>query len=666
MFFKIALNNVKKSYKDYGIYFLTLTLGVCIFYAFNSIDSQSIMGQLSTFQMEAVRLFEIVISVVSIFISFILGSLIIYANNFLIKKRKKELGIYITLGMSKRKVSGILIVETFIIGIFSLAIGLLLGIILSQGISVIVAKLFNAKIISYSFVFSLAALIKTISYFSLIFLIIIIFNTIVITKYNLLDLIYAGRKNEKVKLKDSKLAIFILSVGVLMLAFAYYKVSNIDRLAISFEKHIIIPAILGFVGTFMFYFGFSTLISNLYKRNKKSYNRGINSFVARQLENKFNTNFIAISVISLMLFLTISSLAAGLGFKMILDSELKRTMEFDATMHLTGQKIIDEESERLSIDEVIKALKLNLPKEDSYADFKTYYMPIEMIGFLEGYINEKENGAYINFISIEDYNNIRKLQGKDIVNLKDNELLFITLDEDYKKSIGKAIKDNFKPNIKGNEYIINKKYGVIEESYSNFNEGITIVATKSLINLLEEGEGYRNVKYANYEKSENIYREIAMKGIYVNKTDELYLGAEAVTKELIKEQSNTTSTMMLFIGIYMGIILLLSSTAVLAIQQLSEASDSIERYNSLKKIGVPNSMIKKGIFKQILIYFMAPMSLAIVDSIFGIKFINTYLGSHSKGNIILPTLIVGIFIFIIYVGYFISTYIGCKNILLDE
>lgn len=90
MFFKIALNNVKKSYKDYGIYFLTLTLGVCIFYAFNSINSQSIMGKLSDYQMEAIKIFEIVISVVSLFISFILGALIIYANNFLIKKRKKR------------------------------------------------------------------------------------------------------------------------------------------------------------------------------------------------------------------------------------------------------------------------------------------------------------------------------------------------------------------------------------------------------------------------------------------------------------------------------------------------------------------------------------------------------------------------------------------------
>lgn len=573
--------------------------------------------------------------------------------------------------MSKKKISGILIVETFIIGVFSLGIGLLLGIILSQGMSIIVAKLFNSKIMAYNFVFSISALVKTISYFSLIFLIIIIFNTIIITKYNLLDLIYAGRKNEKVKLKNNKLAIFILILGVFLLGCAYYKVCNIDRLSISLGKHIITPTILGFIGTFMFYFGFSSLVSNLYKRNKKSYNRGVNSFVARQLENKFNTNFIAISVISLMLFLTISSLAGGLGFKMSLDSELKEITTFDATLNLYGRETINGEEKIFSIEELIEIFNLNIPKEDQYVDFKLYFSPVDLTGFLGEYTKEAE--AYIKFLSIEDYNNIRKLENKKEIDLKEDELLLVTYEEKIKENLKLAIKDGVKAKINNKEYNINKEYGIIgDRIYNNARDSITVIVQKNLLNDLYEGEQYRNIKYANYEKSEEVYREILMKGLFnnqenqsdVNKTIEL--GGDIITKGIMKEESNTISTMMLFIGIYIGVILLLSSTAVLAIQQLAEASDSIERYNSLKKIGVPNSMIKGAIFKQILIYFMAPMSLAIVDSIFGIKFINSYLGSHSKGDIILPTLIVAVFIAIIYIGYFIATYISCKNILVEE
>ena len=142
--FSMSIKNIRKSVKDYTIYFLTLILGVAIFYIFNSLDSQEAMLVVSSSTREIIKLMLSMIQFVSIFVALILGFLIVYANNFLIKRRKKEFGLYMTLGMGKRQISGILLGETFLIGLLSLGIGLVIGVFGSQLMSILVAKLFEA------------------------------------------------------------------------------------------------------------------------------------------------------------------------------------------------------------------------------------------------------------------------------------------------------------------------------------------------------------------------------------------------------------------------------------------------------------------------------------------------------------------------------------------
>ncbi|WP_163277545.1 FtsX-like permease family protein, partial [Clostridium sporogenes] len=184
MYSKIALKNIKKSYKDYTIYFLTLILAVCIFYSFNSIESQKVLIEIE-FMSEIMK----TISGVSVLVSIILGGLIVYANNFLIKRRKKELGIYMILGMGKRKISRILVTETFIVGVISLVGGLILGIGVSQGLSTFTLKLFDVGMDEYKFIVSTSAICKTILYFGTMFLLVMIFNVFVISKYKAIDLL---------------------------------------------------------------------------------------------------------------------------------------------------------------------------------------------------------------------------------------------------------------------------------------------------------------------------------------------------------------------------------------------------------------------------------------------------------------------------------------------
>lgn len=208
---------MKKSFKDYAIYFLTLVLGVAIFYMFNSLDSQQAMLDVSQSTREMIQLMIEMLSVVSVFIAIILGFLIVYANNFLINRRKREFGIYMTLGMGKWQISKIILLETILVGILSLAVGIFVGVFGSQFMSILVAKLFEADMTEFTFVFSKDACIKTCIYFAIMYVAVMLFNTFTISRYKLINLLTAIKKNEKVKIKNPVISImiFILSATLL-------------------------------------------------------------------------------------------------------------------------------------------------------------------------------------------------------------------------------------------------------------------------------------------------------------------------------------------------------------------------------------------------------------------------------------------------------------------
>ena len=329
MFFKLAIHNVRRSLRDYAIYFLTLTFGVCLFYVFNSMDSQQAMTSLNSNQREIIQLLTSAIGYVSIFISFILGFLVVYSNRFLMKRRKKELGIYMLLGMDKGKISRILIIETLLIGIFSLGIGLAVGIFASQGLSAITAGIFEMDLSSFQFTFSLSAFYKTLLYFGIIFLIVMIFNTISISKYKLITLLQASRKNESFKVRNIWISIIAFIVSIACFAAAYYLV-----LTRGWESGgmLLTCIILGCVGTLLFFFSLSGILLRVIKTNKKLYYKGLNMFIFRQISSKINTAFISIGLICLMLFVTMVTFSAGISIAHASSQAVKSAAPYDISI----------------------------------------------------------------------------------------------------------------------------------------------------------------------------------------------------------------------------------------------------------------------------------------------------------------------------------------------
>ena len=256
---KLAFRNIKKSFKDYAIYFFTLILGVAIFYVFNSIESQTVLLDITESTYDIIDTLSNMLSGASVFVAFILGFLIIYASRFLMKRRNKEFGIYMLLGMSKRKISMILFFETILIGIISLAVGLGLGVALSQLMSMLVANMFEADMTRYEFIFSSDACIKTLIYFGIMYVIVMLFNVINVGKCKLIDLIQTSKKSETVKMKNPMLCTIVFIISVIALGYAYWLVTGGVNETVRTPDGIIKPIIIGAVATFFLFWSLSGL-----------------------------------------------------------------------------------------------------------------------------------------------------------------------------------------------------------------------------------------------------------------------------------------------------------------------------------------------------------------------------------------------------------------------
>lgn len=672
MFFKIAVNNVKRSFKDYTIYFLTLTFAVCIFYSFNAIEAQSSMLDMGKSTANYMLTIDKLIGGVSVFVSCILGGLITYANNFLIKKRKKELGIYMTLGMPKGSISRILILETLLIGLISLAVGVLLGIIMSQGLSVITAKLLAVDINQYKFIVSVSGVTKSTLYFGIIFTLVMFFNQVTISKYKLIDMLNAAKKNEEVKLKNTFLSMitFLISIVTLVIAYALIIKIGLNSDSILF----IVSIIMGIVGTLLCFFGLSSFFIHIVQKNEKVYLKNLNIFVLRQIHNKINTNFLSMSVICLMLFLTITLLFTMFSFKGSYDRMLEGNTSFDASSWIIADN--SKEDQRMNdIKEYLEKIDFKFESYEKHAYYSEYKIRVTIGDLLSKYLSAQEqldfaknymDGA-VSAIKVSDYNSIIKLKGQIPIELMDNEVLVVSNYGQMNSALDNFMKKENIISIDGKTYNIKNESSIkdnILTTASKLDFFYLIIPENFTGDLQLESTGV-NVIYgdSNYENSEEKFISLfnSFSGNrYIDDTLVLVFGN---TIDQVRVRVYGSTAMIVFLGIYLGLVFLISSAAVLALQQLSDASDSLERYNSLKKIGVTETLINKAILIQNSIYFVVPLALAIIHSIVGIIVINEVFRTYSQSIIGKSLLGIAFALIIIYGGYFYATYTGFKNII---
>ena len=697
MLFKLSLRNMKKSFKDYAIYFLTLVLGVAIFYMFNSLDSQQAMLQVSQSTRDMISLMIELLGMISVFIAIVLGFLIVYANNFLVNRRKREFGIYMTLGMGRRKISTIILFETILVGILSLAVGIFIGVFASQFMSILVAKLFEADMTEFTFVFSKDACIKTCIYFAVMYLAVIIFNTLTISRYKLINLLTAVRKNEKVKIKNPVISILVFIISAVILGYAYYLVTGGVR-ELQTGDELLKPILMGIVGTIGIFWSLSGFILRVIQSRKSIYLKGTNMFVLRQLNNKINTNIVSMTVICLMLFMTISVLSSSLSIKSALDSQLDRFTPVDLNLYKTaylpesyvssysGKTIYNTEEQiedsRHPVSYTLETNGYDMNNLKDIIELPIYALPEWTLADSLGDYYETTKSQYPmltydiseSIIKISDYNKIAELYGEEQYTLNDDEYIVLCNYDQMIEIRNQMLSNNSNIEINGKTY--HSKYNECKDGFvfiatTEINAGIILVPDNFEVKDADTEQYFLAANYnaETEEGKQEIENTLIGSGDteFFENVEEKGIELDGSSKISITESSKGLATIIIFIAIYLGIVFLITSSAILALKQLTESSDNKQRYTILRKIGCDEKMINQALFRQIFIFFMMPLLLAMIHSIFGIKFILSMLEVLASPDELLPSVIVtAVIIGAIYGVYFLATYFGSKNIIKED
>ena len=563
--------------------------------------------------------------------------------------------------------------------------------------SILVGKLFEADMSNFTFVFSSDSCIKTCIYFAVMFIAVAIFNTITVSRYKLINLLTATKKNEEVKIKNPILCIIIFIIAVGILTYCYYKVTaGVSTMATADQ---ILPVILlGIISTVLVFWSLSGLILKIVQSRKKTYLKDVNMFVLRQLNNKINTTVISMSVICLMLFMTISILSSSLSLNSTMRRDMQEMTPVDINLYKTANLPESyqnpytgriEEYTEAQIEDSKKSMEQTLIDNGfDMNNFKdTVEIPIyttpeltmgDLLKGIEDMVRmqfpQLQYDAPEEIIKVSDYNKIARLYGNEEYSLADNEFIILCDFENMENLRNQALKQDDTITLKGKEYKAKYnecKEGFIDMSSSHINTGIILVPDDV---EFEESEKERVFLAANYNAETEEEKENIEKLFTDAEDSELYknvlakgLDFDGMTKISIIESSVGVSTMVLFIAIYLGIIFLIASSAILALKQLTESSDNKERYMVLRKIGVDEKIINKALFKQIGLFFIFPLILAIIHSIFGIQFVMTLMSVLASSEELLPSIIATVGVMgVIYGLYFLATYLGSKNIIKEE
>lgn len=703
MLARLAIGNIRKSIGDFGIYFLTVVLGVAVFYAFNSMSQQRSVLAMSEVQDGIFELLGMVIGGVSLFIAVVLVFLVVYANRFLVRRRKREFAIYLMLGMSTSDVVGIVAAESLIAGAASLAVGLALGFALSQGLLHLTSALFSADIASsggFAFVFSAEALAYTLAVFAAIFLLAAVVNAREVSKSRLVDLMTAESRNQEMLLRSLPLSIaaFIASVALIGVSYKLLLDNGLMELSPQFGA----ATALVCVGTVLFFWSLSGFLLRVVQLVKPLYYRGLNMFSLRQLNAKVNTTFATLSVVCLTLFLALTSVCGGIGIRNAVEGNLAQSTSYSATVRTTyymtsaggagemgsiepvelgpfGQYAESlgydmEEGLRASFQAVGAGSFDDLVDGSAQVDFWVDGADPLTIGDVEqasgvvlsevsgnGALNPDYPGMPMPLVKLSQLNAALELAGRPPVELDAGQCAVVA-DPDITLGFLQQVADRAPVlQVGGEELALSRCIdSCIETTSFPTNTGCVVVPDGAVPADATLVWQILDVQCADDDAED----------AFADACDDVAASDDARTwpitmtqgRQAVVEQSASLSTIVAYLAIYLGFVLTVACAAILAIQQLSEASDNARRYGMLRKLGAPDGMIDRALLVQVAVYFVFPLLLAIAHSICAMQVVTDVVAVFGALDIgLMVAMCAGAFV-AVYGLYFLVTFLAARRL----
>ena len=662
---KLIIKNVRKNIRDYLIYFLTLMISVSVFYAFNSISDQPAFSEMGMTKTLLYDQLGILLSTLTVLIAVVLAFLIIYANQFLLKRRKKELGLYMVLGMKKGRISRIFAGETFCVGVIALVTGLCLGVALSQGISLVALKLFAIELSKFQLVFSMGAFQKTALCFAVIFLLVMTFNVWSVSSVQLIDLLTAGRKNETSQNRSRLLPVllFLVSLACILSSGVMFYRNGIlpSRENRSFQ----VAGILLVAGTFLFFYSLSTVFVQILRANSNVYLRGLNTFLVRQIGSKIRTNYFIMTIVCGLLTVTICAVSVGVSTALAMNELSGSATPYD--LNVLSNVSMDGDSSILeylaSKDADLSGYAENMEQISIYeADF-TYGSLFEGQNVELWPIDEGISDSGVSVLAVSDFNRALAMQGKEPVALTENQYL---LNCNYKGTfqyVEKALESHADlvlvgiPLQRASDTVLEETYFMT--SVGNNDRG-SLIVPDAVVHSLTKDVNVLLVQYRPDADSDAVLQKMIPIGL-----DDT-CGYRYAEKNMMYDMFYGLNALVSFLCCYIGLIFLLICAALLALKQLTETTDNIYRYGLLQKLGVKKEQINRALLSQTAIFFAAPLAVAGIFSAVlmgkAMEIVEEFMNIHISTNLGFTVVL----FLVVYGSYFLATYLSCKRMVVEH
>ena len=719
MLCKLAWGNVRRTGRDYLIYLLTLALGVTVFYAFNTISLQVDIAGIKTAGMREIM--SELLSGLTIFLAAVMGFLMVYANNFIMKRRKREFGLYQVLGMTRGQVSRVMAYETFIVSGAALILGIVCGIALSQVMVFFTASLFKTQISNFRFFISPSALFITIECLVAIFAVTLLFNLRVVAHVKLVDLMGAERRHESIKTRNPLLAGIVCLVGLALIIWAYCRLlrdglpltAPADQIDLAMRRFGI-TTLMVTAGTVAFFFGLSGLLLKLLQTMRNVYWRGLNMFTVRQLAAKINTISMSMAIIAMILFFAITSVTCGMSIVSAMNASLLRCTPADFSCNVMYNN--SEFTEFIDPGEDGELTKYVMPSEpydmraalqEQGVDFTSIAKRVQQVDIYSSVPAGKEDPSImlddllrrsktklpagmdestvmyqgIPVVKLSNYNKYLAFRGFDQIHLADNQYLIAcdmgdTLDDMFNSilSAGTTIKLGDKTLVPGTDKV-DPQAGAFCNSAVGLNSG-TVVLPDAVVDQM--GFALQSssllVNYKDGADVQKIDAELADlsslsgvgTGIGTNIIQEdgsnIGFWGESINRNEIIEQTDGMNGMISYLCIYIGFVLVIACAAIISIQQLSNVADSAKSVRVLSEVGCDRLAIDHSTLLQQAVLFFFPLGVGLAHSVVALHVIvNLVLlfGGFDIGGTV--GVICAVFL-IAYGGYFVLTYGMSKGI----
>lgn len=721
MLCKLAWGNVRRAGKDYLVYLLTLTLAVTVFYAFNTI---SVQADLVLEEEGMPELLGTVMSGLTMFLAVVMGFLMVYANNFIMKRRKKEFGLYQVLGMSRGQVSRVMAMETAIVSGGALALGIVLGVGFSQVMTFFTASLFKTQIRDFHFFFSVPAFLITVGCLVAIFLVTLVFNLGVVRRAKVIDLMSAGRKNEAIKTRNPIVSAAIFILGTVLIGIAYFRLLR-DGLPVDSAPSEIDAAMNQFMlttgivvaGTILFFFGLSGFLLKALQGARSLYWHGLNMFTVRQLSAKVNTVSFSMAIISMILFLAITSVTGGMSIASVMNTSVERSTiaDYSRVVMYLGENVVNDPTytgdvpmrlatEPVDIMELSRSNVIDKGTSEerpfdlagilgSHVQVETYdsrpigtELPLVSLNDLAAAVDmsmpkgtNSSNASMMGLMVMResDYNRYLDFRGKEHVDLGDDGYLITS---DMGESVNKIYNADMCEGVEvelGGRTLRPVADHVDEAASSFFNSSMgsnsgTIVVPDELVDasglplyasyfLGDYREGLTYDETEGYVRQDRSWDKI----LNADGSESAIWGMEA-TRAQSYESTNSKNGLISYLAIYIGFVLVVACAAILTIQQLSGVADSGKNCRILSELGTSNREIMRSVLVQQTIFFVFPLLMGVAHSFVALQVvieIVALFGGMSIGGTVGVTC--GIFL-LCYGGYFAVTYVMSKGIVQDS